>query len=369
MKKYFLPLFIFLLLTGCSQRANPSATPMPQELAPLADPPTPTPVPPPELTGALEIQQLMLQSHTFWKSLQASAVASLYPPAGMDGEIQNTVVQVWIEQPGKARVIAGPPDQAPTHIFISDGQNVRMDSDPPSPLPPSVLDVFNAPTTLTDSITPYPLSGFLGTPVSDLLFPTGLAQRGGEYRLIGKESTANREAYLVEWGRQPGELIDRFWVDTATGVILRHQSYGKQDSVTPVSDIRLTSLQLDQDLPDDLFRLDDPSLPALATPLPTLDPGAAAADHSTRPDPGECPQRTSHQLPGHRWVVPQTKCIGGGEKRGRRLVGDRPGRPDRLGAGRAGGFQRRAGFHPGPNPALIRYNLHAFARSPRPPCG
>jgi hypothetical protein len=63
-------------------------------------------------------------------------------------------------------------------------------------------------------------------------------------------------------------------VDTQTGVILRHQSYGKQDSVTPVSDIRLTAVQFDPDLPANLFRLDDPSLPALATPLPGLDPSA-----------------------------------------------------------------------------------------------
>jgi outer membrane lipoprotein-sorting protein len=232
----------------------------------------PHPIPPPALSGALEIQQLMLNSHTRWKSLQANAVVSLFPPAGVSAETQNTSVQVWIEQPGKARVIAGPPDQAPTHIFLSDGQNTRNDSDPPSPLPPSVLETYNPPTTLTDTVTPHPLSGYLGTPVSDLIFPSGLAQRGGEYRLVGKESAANREAYLVEWSREPGELIDRFWVDTQTGVILRHQSYGKQDSVTPVSDIRLTSIQFDQALPADLFRLDDFSLPALATPLPTLDP-------------------------------------------------------------------------------------------------
>jgi outer membrane lipoprotein-sorting protein len=214
----------------------------------------------------------MIQSHTHWKSLQASAVASLFPPAGTNAEPQNTSVQVWIEQPGKARVIDGPTDQAPSHIFVSDGQNVRVDNEAPSPLPPSVLETFNAPTELTDTVTPYPLSGYLGTPVSDLIFPTGLAQRGGEYRLLGKESVAGREAYRVEWGREAGELIDRFWVDTQTGVILRHQSYGKQDSATPVSDIRLTAVQFDLDLPEDLFRLDDPSLPALATALPTLDP-------------------------------------------------------------------------------------------------
>jgi hypothetical protein len=224
----------------------------------------------------------MLNSHTRWQGLQASAMTSLYPPAGMNAEAQNTAVQVWIEQPGKARVIAGPQGQAPDHTFISDGSSLRQDGGGPSPLPPGILEPFNPPNTPSDTVYMHPLAGLLGTSVSDLLFPAGLAQRGGEYRLVDKESIVNREAYRVEWGREPGELIDRFWVDTQTGVILRHQSYGKQDSTTPVSDIRLTSVQFDLDLPGDLFKLDDPALPALATPLPTFDP--AAPQLTIRPD-------------------------------------------------------------------------------------
>jgi outer membrane lipoprotein-sorting protein len=282
MKTRGLVILILLLLSACNLRSAPTEAPASQPVAPVGEPPTPTPIPPPELRGALEIQQLMLHSHTRWNSLQAGAVVSLFPPAGTNTEAQNTSVQVWIEQPGKARVIAGSPNQAPSHIFISDGQSTRLNNEPPQPLPPAVLETFNAPTELTDSVTPHSLSGFLGTSVSDLIFPTGLAQRGGEYRLLGKESVSGREAYRVEWGRESGELIDRFWVDAQTGVILRHQSYGKQDSATPVSDIRLTSVQFDQDIPDDLFRLDDPSLPAVATAVPTLDP--AGPQLSIRPD-------------------------------------------------------------------------------------
>lgn len=274
MKKLFLPFLFLLLLNACNAPTDPTSAPVPPAVAPVIERSTPTPVPPPELRGALEIQQLMIHSHTRWKSLQASAVVSLFPATGTNAEPQNTSVQIWIEQPGNARVIAGPANQAPNHIFVSDGQNTRTDNEAPNPLQPSVLEAFNAPTELTDSVTPHPLAGYLGTPVSDLIFPTGLAQRGGEYRLLGKESVAGREAYRVEWGREPGELIDRFWVDTQTGVILRHQSYGKQDSTTPVSDIRLTAVQFDLNLPVDLFRLDDPSLPTLATPLPGLDPAA-----------------------------------------------------------------------------------------------
>jgi hypothetical protein len=282
MKRLAQLLAILLILSACRPVVNTPAVVEPQPLSAQAEPPTPTPVPPPELRGALEIQQLMLTSHTRWQRLQASAMASLYPPPGMNAGTQNTTVQVWIEQPGKARVIAGPPGQAPDHTFISDGSSLRQDGGQPSPLPSGILEPFNPPNTPSDTVYPHPLAGLLGTPVSDLLFPAGLAQRGGEYRLVGKESLANREAYLVEWGRDPGELIDRFWVDTQTGIILRHQSYGKQDSTTPVSDLQLTALQIDPELPASLFDLNDPALPALATPLPTLDP--AASQLTIRPD-------------------------------------------------------------------------------------
>ncbi len=256
----------------------------------------------------------MLTSHTRWQRLQASALVSLYPPPGMNAGDQATTVQIWIEQPAKARVIAGPPGQAPAHTFISDGNNTRLDGGEPSPLPLDILEPFNPPNTPSDTVYPHPLAGLLGTSVSDLLFPAGLAQRGGEYRLVDKESIVNREAYRVEWGREPGELIDRFWVDTQTGIILRHQSYGKQDSTTPVYDIQLTALQIDPELPPSLFDLNDPALPALATPLPTLDPAAAAAHHppdltqvNLRSGPG-----TSYSVVGG--LVSKANCACEGEK-------------------------------------------------------
>jgi hypothetical protein len=272
MKRLALLLAIVLILSACSPSDNTPAAVAPQPQPVQAEPPTPTPVPPPELRGALEIQQLMLTSHTRWQRLQASAMVSLYPPPGMNAGTQNTAVQAWIEQPGKARVIAGPPGQAPEHTFISDGTNTRMDGGPPSPLPSGVLEPFNPPNTPSDTVYPHPLAGLLGTSVSDLLFPAGLAQRGGEYRLVGKESLANREAYLVEWGRDPGELIDRFWVDTQTGF----------------------------------------ARPGHAAAHPGS--GHAPTHHPPGSDPGEPARWAGYGLPHCGWAVPQANCGCEGEK-------------------------------------------------------
>lgn len=270
---------LLVLVTGACVKTAPNSV-RPGVNAPgtsrpvVADPPTPTPVLPPALSGDIEIQQLLLTSHARWKTLAAGATTTSYPPAGVTAEPQVTSTQLWIELPARSKVISGPPQAAPTHIFISDGTHSRWENDPIQPLPEGISDPFNPPAVLSDTIYTHPLAGMLGTPIADLIFPAGLAQRGGEYRITGKETAAAaREAYVVEWGRDPGELIDRFWVDTQTGIILRHQNYGKENSETPVWDASLTHLVLDGPIPPETFNLDSPDLPALAAPDPTLDPG------------------------------------------------------------------------------------------------
>lgn len=278
-KRYFacsILLLIFLAGAACVKTAPGAPSPVAQTgpISPVqSGPPTPTPILPPDLTGDIEIQQLMLTSHTRWKTLVAAATTIAYPTTGIVADPQITTTQLWIELPARAKVISGPPQGAPVHLFISDGSSSRWGSDPIQPLPPGVAEPFEPPLILSDTVFPHPLAGLLGTPISDLIFPAGLAQRGGEYRITGKEiGVSSRQAYVVEWGREPGQLIDRFWVDAQTGIILRHQSYGKQDSITPVVDMSLTNLQLDVTLPSNTFDLNDPNLPALAGPEPTLDP-------------------------------------------------------------------------------------------------
>lgn len=269
-------LLIFLAGTACVKTA-PGAPPAEAQTGPISSvqsgPPTPTPILPPDLTGDVEIQRLMLTSHTRWKTLAAATTTIAYPTTGIVADPQITTTQLWIELPARAKVISGPPQGAPVHLFISDGSSLRGDSDPIQPLPPGIAEPFEPPLTPSDTVYPHPLAGLLGTPIADLIFPAGLAQRGGEYRITGKETGVSaRQAYVVEWGRESGQLIDRFWVDAQTGIILRHQSYGKQDSITPVVDMSLTNLQLDISLPPNTFDLNDPNLPALAGPEPTLDP-------------------------------------------------------------------------------------------------
>ena len=232
-------LYIFclcILLSACgflANGANNQGLPAPQnqsgapvELA------TPTPILPPELKGDLEIQQLMLTSHTRWHTLHIIYTLNQYPPPGSSLQAEQQNVQVWIQQPAQFKVVISTPKGGPQTSAISDGKVILDSSGMQQSLPPSVLEPFNPPNTPSDTVYMHPLAGFLGTPVSDLIFPAGLAQRGGRYTQTGQELVADRQAYVVEWSREPGKLIDRFWVDVQTGIILRQQNYGKENATS-----------------------------------------------------------------------------------------------------------------------------------------
>jgi len=274
MKNTTILLCLCLILSGCGLFPGAHANPEPTiSTGVLAEPATPTPVMPPELIGDLAIQELMLTSHTRWRSLHAIYTTLQYPSTGLTAEPDQQNVQVWIQLPAQFKTLISQPKGGLQTVAICDGQNILDSSGQQQSLPPSVMEAFNPPNVPSDTVYPYPLSGFLGTPVSDLIFPAGLAQRGGEYRQTGQESVAGRQAYVVEWSREAGKIIDRFWVDQQTGVILRQQNYGKQNSVSPVNDFQATYIEIDSDLPADTFSLG--AVPTAAPVAQPLAPGAA----------------------------------------------------------------------------------------------
>ena len=267
-----------------------------------------------------------------------------YPATGVTAEPQITAVRIWIEQPAKAKIISGPPQDAPTHTFISDGTNSRNEGEPVQPLPASMLEPFNPPAGApSDTIYLHPLAGLLGTPISDMIFPAGLAQRGGEYRVTGQEAFASRAAYVVEWGREAGQITERYWVDTQTGVILKYQTYGKQGSQTPVTDMAIHFIQYDTTIPAETFDVNSTDIPALATAPAHPGPQHATTAHQSRPGPGERAHRSWHHYDIVATLAPKTIV----KVTGKNPDGDwcqvEVGGKTGVGIRRAGGFQRRSG--------------------------
>ncbi len=131
-----------------------------------------------------------------------------------------------------------------------------MNDEPIQELPAGIFQTFNPPVITTDTITPYPLAGMLSTPLSDMLFPTALAQRGGEFTLLGEEELAGRKVVTALWRRTPGgEVVDRYWVDAATGIILRRINYSKPGGEAISSEMYFSSIQLDIPFPAAVFDL------------------------------------------------------------------------------------------------------------------
>jgi hypothetical protein len=96
----------------------------------------------------------------------------------------------------------------------------------------------------------------MGNVLGDYIFSTALAQRTGEYRLVGSETYAGRETLVVEYFRYlDGPVIDRIWLDAATGVILRYINFGKPAGGPINVEITTTAVQIDEMLPEAAFNL------------------------------------------------------------------------------------------------------------------
>lgn len=199
------------------------------------------------------LRQLMLFSHTYWRNLWADGWVVLYAGDGSTDPVQVTHTQLWVEQPAKARVVSGP-QTSPQNLLVSDGLGYSMDHGPVQELPFGIGQAFNPPTILSDTIQPYPLAGMLGTPLSDMAFPTALAQRGGEFQIIGQEQTAGRTAIVALWSFQPGgPVVDRMWVDAQTGILLRWINYSKPGGSYIASEKYFSDVVIDMPLPEAAF--------------------------------------------------------------------------------------------------------------------
>jgi hypothetical protein len=271
MRKYVIAAILLLLLGGCSffqENSSPVALPtptIPQSTVQVEQIPTPTPIMPPVLTGDVGVQQLMLFSHSRWKNLIAEYSITFYPSdASAEPEVQT--VQLWIRLPAEYKTVITQNDKEISALRISDGKSMLDDEGNRSEVPAFLFEPFNPPNYPSDTVYPHPLAGYLATPVSDLIFPAGLAQRGGEYQITGSEIIAGRESQVVEWSRSPGVVTDRLWVDKITGVVLRQQNYGKQQSISPISDIQASFIKFDGEIQANTFALDQVPTPA---PTPT----------------------------------------------------------------------------------------------------
>ena len=231
---------------------QPPLTPLPTELVAS---PMPTLAAPPTAAAKLEtgedVRQFMLFSFKRWHTLWADLTVDYYAGDGSTTPVQSMRNQVWISQPDQMRAISGPNGGAPERIFVMSGNAFSENNGAVMQTGP--MTTYEPPLALSDTVYPHPLEGWFGTPAGSLIFPQSLAQRMGEYAIVGQEAFAGREAIVVEWSREPGVVIDRFWVDAGTGILLRWLNFSKPGGGALNSEMVVTSLLLDAPMPAQAF--------------------------------------------------------------------------------------------------------------------
>jgi hypothetical protein len=250
-------------LVASPMAALPAAPSTPPPASPGADPNQEAPPP-----ASLDPLTLMLFSHDRWSSVWAEYTLTDYAGDDANTPVQVTRTQVWLRQPGRGRLLTGAAAGRPERLWLGDGQNYQETGGEIAQLPPLEGLVFAPPSPGSDTIYPHPLAGQLSSRLGDYIFSTPFAQRGGAYRLVGSASHAGRDVLVLEYYRDNNELvIDRFWVDAATGVILRAINFTKAGGGAMNSQIEATAVLFDLPLDDSLFTLGAP-LPAEFSPGP-----------------------------------------------------------------------------------------------------
>ena len=260
------------------------------------------------------IRAAMLDSQRSWQTSWIDMFLTSY--AGSKG-IKSERVQMWVDRAsGQFRVITGPNEGQPYTIQLGDGMtqervNLMDGTRQTQQMQANARDLnWTAPREVSDTIEPHPLDLEIDSPAATMVFSTEFAQQGGVYVPTGMEKVAGRPALVAE-RQEDGKTVDRLWIDTRTGIVLRWQHWDKDSTLNrPVMEGLTLGLELDAQLPPELFDLrigerprfaQDASGQAGPTPVPpdTAYEAGAGALYYVLWSPGESPELQLERLPGN----------------------------------------------------------------------
>ena len=183
-----------------------------------------------------DIRRAMSENAPRWMTLQMEGTVTWY---AADGSVaQSMQERVWLDPLNsryKVELIGGgtPSDRL---LKFSDGANiynVNLNSGQvePFPYPDSARVGQYVPPVVEGQAYPNPIWGQIGTPLSQLAFPSDYAQNTGIFTPLAIEYVAGREALIVEWRfAEGGPATWKIWLDTQTALILKLQEFGKDGS-------------------------------------------------------------------------------------------------------------------------------------------
>ena len=264
MKKFLILILIFL--TACTSNvANPSDP----STAVTSDPGIGPAYLSLESTSE-QIQRAMLDSAARWQSLRLDGTIGFFEPGGL--VMQTTREQVWIDQTAfRFRVLVGIADGTIGTLKASDGVNIievnlKTGETLNSTYPDSARISGYIPPLQAGVANPNPIWGQMGTRISQLAFPSDFAQNGGTFKAIGIDTIAARETLIVEWTFASNTLPSfKAWLDTATGIILKLQEFGKEGGTTVIEERVVRSISFNENFEASLFVRPD-NIPEFVSP-------------------------------------------------------------------------------------------------------
>lgn len=239
-----------------------------------------------------EIQRLMLESATKWKSVWMDGTITDFAMSQTDSQTTTTREQVWVDlTTNRFRILTGPMGGEAEKLLSSDGltileMDLKTGQSQSRPLPEMPQEKQFVPTLQPGFAYPQPLWGQMGTPLSQLAFASDFAQNEGTFKPVGIEMIAGREALVVEWTHAQNELPSwKMWLDTKTAIILKMQNFNKEGGDSIRNEVTVNQVSFDDIFANSLFKAPS-ALPQFSdkTGLP-LNPREPAPTASSDPDP------------------------------------------------------------------------------------
>jgi hypothetical protein len=226
---------------------------------PLSERPS-TPIPEREVKPVIgldsQINDIIWQmSNTFlhWSTLHLDGIIFTYPQPGFYALPQVTRGQVWISRPRYSLILEGKLTGEIQTVWRNESNRVYIQDNETG----SRNIIYRINIDYTE------LGQHVYPPVSILNGPERQS-----FRLVRSEQVAERDTVILEWvthqaGSYPSGLIpvqvavhsflQRWWVDTETGIILRRQVYWDSAGKDLAKEILITKALVDINLPNSLF--------------------------------------------------------------------------------------------------------------------
>ena len=183
-----------------------------------------------------QIQRALLESAARWQTIQMDGSVTWYAADGTPAQTYQE--QVWVDPLGSRYKVTvnGVSNSAEKFLKFSDGENVyniNLNSGQVETLSyPDFARVGQfVPPLIEGEAHPNPIGAQIGTPLSQLAFPSDYAQNKGIFKPLGMDTVAGRETLIVEWQYSENSLPSwKMWIDKQTTVILKLQEFGKDGS-------------------------------------------------------------------------------------------------------------------------------------------